>query len=296
MKVTSTMNTKWLEDFIVLADCQKFTSAAHMRWSSQAAFSRRIQQLEEHLGQVLFNRGKSPIHLTSAGKKLYPIAIEMIEMSKRCKTDLETVEPLLAIASLNTLACSFLPHYLEKINTGLKNKLVISVDTSSKFTSSYQGSLLSERFDCLLLYRNENTATIYDALVYDVVDIAQDKLIWVCTSDLKLDIKNRKDIPHLAYAKHAQLRELSQTMLRDITRKHSLKVNFKANISESIKAMAISGHGVACLPLSCIKEEVASEKLVQIWPKSEQILNIVMIKLKRNNTDNINILLGDFNN
>lgn len=286
------MNTKWLEDFIILADCQKFTLAAHIRSSSQAAFSRRIQQLEEHLGQVLFNREKTPICLTPAGKKLYPIAIEMIEMSKRCRTDIRMAEPLLSIASLNTLACGFLPHYLEQINKKIKNKLTVCVDTSSKFTSSYQASLLSEKFDVLLFYRNENTATIFDEHTYDVVTLAQDKLIWVCTPDFRSNLNLHEEIQHLAYTEGSQLFKLSQKMRNYISAKHFLTVHFKANISESIKAMAIYGHGVACLPLSCIQEEITSKKLVQIWPESEQNLDIILIKLKKNIKNNITTLFN----
>jgi len=285
------MNTKWLEDFIILADCKKFTSAAQMRASSQAAFSRRIQQLEELLGQVLFNREKTPISLTPAGKKLYPIAIEMVEMSERCKNELETAEPLLSIASLNTLACGFLPSYLDKVNSMLEDKLAVSVDTSGKFSSSYQASLLSERFDCLLLYRSEEMNSMFDESTCDVISLAQDKLIWVCAPVFMAQLENSERIPYLAYAKRAQLSDFSHKMCRYIAERYSLRTHFEANISESIKTMAIYGHGVACLPLSCIREELASQRLLHIWPESEKNLDIVMIKLKANKSKKMAALL-----
>ncbi len=61
------MDTRWLQDFLALAECGNFTQAAHRRAISQAAFSRRIQSLERWLGVTLVHRGTVPIHLTPDG-------------------------------------------------------------------------------------------------------------------------------------------------------------------------------------------------------------------------------------
>lgn len=79
------MNIRWLKDFITLADCQKFSLAAQINASSQAAFSRRIQQLEQHLNVELFDRSQTPVKLTPEGKRLYPVASEMVQMADRCE-------------------------------------------------------------------------------------------------------------------------------------------------------------------------------------------------------------------
>lgn len=61
------MNTKWMEDFLCLADTRSFSRSARVRHASQPAFSRRIQSLERWLGTTLVDRSSTPLALTSAG-------------------------------------------------------------------------------------------------------------------------------------------------------------------------------------------------------------------------------------
>lgn len=61
------MDTRWLQDFLALAEARNFTRAAQLRNTSQAAFSRRIQSLEAWAGAALIDRGTFPVVLTAAG-------------------------------------------------------------------------------------------------------------------------------------------------------------------------------------------------------------------------------------
>ena len=61
------MNTKWMEDFLCLADTLSFSRSTSVRHASQPAFSRRIQSLENWLGTTLVDRSTIPLALTSAG-------------------------------------------------------------------------------------------------------------------------------------------------------------------------------------------------------------------------------------
>ena len=63
------METRWLQDFLTLAECGSFTRAAVVRHASQAAFSRRIQSLERWLGVMLFDRSAFPARLTAEGAR-----------------------------------------------------------------------------------------------------------------------------------------------------------------------------------------------------------------------------------
>jgi LysR family transcriptional regulator, hypochlorite-specific transcription factor HypT len=64
----NSMDTRWLQDFLALADTRNFTRAAQRRNTSQAAFSRRIQSLEAWAGAALIDRGVFPVVLTVAGE------------------------------------------------------------------------------------------------------------------------------------------------------------------------------------------------------------------------------------
>ncbi len=63
------MDIGWLQDFLTLAETGNFTRAASKRNVSQAAFSRRIQGLENWLGVTLVDRSTYPARLTPEGER-----------------------------------------------------------------------------------------------------------------------------------------------------------------------------------------------------------------------------------
>jgi DNA-binding transcriptional LysR family regulator len=73
------METKWLEDFVSLAETRSFSRSAQLRHVTQPAFSRRIQSLEAWAGVVLIDRSAYPTSLTAAGETLYTLALELLQ-------------------------------------------------------------------------------------------------------------------------------------------------------------------------------------------------------------------------
>src|SRR5580698_8359963 len=73
------MELAWIEDFLALHRTQNFTEAAAQRNTTQPAFSRRIQQLEEWLGTSLFDRATRPVQLTPGGEEFLRRAQRMRE-------------------------------------------------------------------------------------------------------------------------------------------------------------------------------------------------------------------------
>ena len=73
------METKWLEDFVSLAETRSFSRSAQLRHVTQPAFSRRIQALEAWAGIDLVDRSSYPTRLTPAGETLHAQALEMLD-------------------------------------------------------------------------------------------------------------------------------------------------------------------------------------------------------------------------
>jgi hypothetical protein len=80
------METKWLEDFVSLAETRSFSRSAQLRHVTQPAFSRRIQSLEAWAGVDLVDRSTYPTRLTPAGTTLYGQALEVLQALQSART------------------------------------------------------------------------------------------------------------------------------------------------------------------------------------------------------------------
>lgn len=84
------MDTRWLQDFLVLAEVKSFTKAADIRNLSQAAFSRRIQAIEQWLGTQLIDRNAFPTALTAAGERFRETATDVVNRLAASRSQLRS--------------------------------------------------------------------------------------------------------------------------------------------------------------------------------------------------------------
>jgi DNA-binding transcriptional LysR family regulator len=74
------IDTRALELFVAVATCLSFRQAAEGLHMTQPPLSRAIRQLEERLGQRLFERDTQRVSLTAAGKALLPRAQKILAL------------------------------------------------------------------------------------------------------------------------------------------------------------------------------------------------------------------------
>ena len=78
------LETKWLEDFVALANTRSFSASARQRHVTQPAFSRRIRALEQAVGVTLVDRSTTPINLTPEGQLFLVTARNLVEQLNEC--------------------------------------------------------------------------------------------------------------------------------------------------------------------------------------------------------------------
>ncbi|HUI22556.1 MAG TPA: LysR family transcriptional regulator [Methylocella sp.] len=121
------MELQWIDDFIALCNTRNFTRAAEARCTTQSAYSRRVQRLEEWLGAQLFYRESRPVRLTPAGEQFltraHRLREDIFDARRAVLTASSHFKKSLRIYTTNTLASTFLSPWL--VESKLENYSLI---------------------------------------------------------------------------------------------------------------------------------------------------------------------------
>ena len=111
------MNFRQLGYFIAVAEELHFGRAAERLDMAQPPLSRQIKQLEEDLGVILFNRGRSAITLTQAGERLLvrgkSILAQLDDMQLEVRRLGQGAEGRLRIGFVGSAAFGILPNIIK---------------------------------------------------------------------------------------------------------------------------------------------------------------------------------------
>ena len=125
------MDTKWLEDFISLAETRSFSRSAQLRHVTQPAFSRRIQALEAWAGLDLVDRSSYPTRLTPAGETFHAQALEILGNLQATRNMMRghqgAGQDMIEFAVPHSLAFTFFPHWVMDLRErfgAVKSRLV----------------------------------------------------------------------------------------------------------------------------------------------------------------------------
>ncbi|MDO8904109.1 LysR substrate-binding domain-containing protein [Hydrogenophaga sp.] len=275
------METKWLEDFVSLAETRSFSRSALLRHVTQPAFSRRIQSLEAWAGTDLVDRSSYPTRLTPAGQTLYDQALEMLQALQSTRAMLRAhtaaAQDVIEFAVPHTLAFTFFPSWLSglrEISGPIKSRL-IALNVHDAVMRLVEGSC-----DLLIAYHHAAQPIQLDAERYEMMPLGRELLApYVRPDELGAPLyalpgTASQPVPYLAYAPGAYLgRAVDQLVKQGGTPVHLDRI-YETDMAEGLKAMALEGHGIAFLPASAVRKEVRAKKLVSAGGGLEAELDI----------------------
>lgn len=88
------MEIRQLKYFLMVTETLNFSTASRRLFISQSNLSQQISQLEQEVGQPLFERNSHEVHLTEAGREFAPVARKAIDSVTECMehmTDLQSL-------------------------------------------------------------------------------------------------------------------------------------------------------------------------------------------------------------
>ncbi len=277
------METKWLEDFVSLAETHSFSRSAQLRHVTQPAFSRRIQSLEAWAGTDLVDRSSYPTRPTPAGETLYDQSMEILQTLQSTRAMLRShasaAQDVIEFAVPHTLAFTFFPAWV----SGLREKFgpfksrLIALNVHDAVLRMVEGSC-----DLLIAYHHGSLPFQLAPQRYEMVSLGQE----VMAPYVKPDASGRplftlpgragNLLPYLGYAPGAYLGQMVDLILKQSATPIHFDRVYETDMAEGLKAMALEGHGIAFLPFSAVKKELRAKRLVSAVPADMAPLQITM--------------------
>jgi LysR family transcriptional regulator, hypochlorite-specific transcription factor HypT len=266
----SDMETKWLEDFISLAETHSFSRSAALRHVTQPAFSRRIQSLEAWLGADLIDRTSYPTRLTAAGEVFYEQAMEMLGQINNARALMRgkrpTAQTTIDFAVPHTLSLTYMPKWMTELESdfGTLHTRLIALNVHDAVMTMVEGGC-----DLLLCYHHPRQPVQLDASRYDLLTLGSEALRAYARSnkagipELLLPGSAKAPLPFLSYTSNAYLGRMVELILSDAKRPLHLEKRYETDMAEGLKMMALEGHGIVFLPESAVTREVKQKQLAR---------------------------------
>jgi DNA-binding transcriptional LysR family regulator len=295
---SAAVDTKWLEDFVSLAETRSFSRSAQLRHVTQPAFSRRIQALEAWAGIDLVDRSSYPTRLTPAGETFHGQALEVLDALQATRNLMRSHQvagqDMIEFAVPHTLAFTFFPHWLMALKSNqrpafgsLKTRLTASNVHDAVLRLTEGGC------DLLIAYHHPAQPLQLSADRYEMLSLGSETLAPYAKADadgrplFSLPGDTRSRVPFLGYASGAYMGRLVEVILKQAGTALHLDPIYETDMAEGLKAMALEGHGLAFLPYSSVRKELKARKLVSAAVAADSSLELTMeIRMYRERPEN----------
>ncbi|MBI5716072.1 MAG: LysR family transcriptional regulator [Burkholderiales bacterium] len=287
------METKWLEDFVSLAETRSFSRSAQLRHVTQPAFSRRIQALEAWTGIDLVDRSSYPTRLTPAGETLHAQALEILEALNATRNMMRGFQAAgqdtIEFAVPHTLAFTFFPHWLMGLRQQFKGAGAFKTRLTALNVHDAVLRLTEGGCDLLIAYHHDALPLQLASERYEMLSLGTETLapyskpreaanggplegakagdepepLFRLPPPRSGSAGSAVNVPFLAYAPGAYMARVVEMILQRADVPLPLDAVYETDMAEGLKAMALEGHGLAFLPESSVRQELCARRLVR---------------------------------
>ena len=260
------MNLTWLEDFLALAASGNFSRAAQDRASSQPAFSRRIRALEDWIGVALFDRSSQPATLTDAGEWFRGVAEELLARVARLPGEARRIQDAdaltLRIASTHALSFTFLPPWLRRLESAAP---LGQVQLMSDVLARCEALMLQGKVQFVLSHAHAKAPGALDTEPYRSARVGADSLVPVSQPDAAGHPRHALFAGGgalLSYTGESGLGRILDAVLGRRLARVVPRTAFSAHAASVLRTMALDGRGLAWLPETLVRDDLAQGRLV----------------------------------
>ena len=260
------MDTRLLEDVLLLLEERNFSAAAARRNMTQPAFSRRIRIFEQWIGRELLIRRPNRVEFSPTLEESEPQIRAMLSHLQQLRSQLrnpETNSEPLVIVTQHSLSVSVVPEILQKTKHN-NAKLRTRLRTQNRDIA--MSMFLRHEVDLLISYevRNLPDAPFDDSVARYVW--RRDALIPVVGGEMKYRLDADNTLPKnsnvIAYPAESQFGQIIEGYQQSRPLSLNGPTTVESAFSVGVARLVLVGAGAAWVPHSLIHEEVISGNAV----------------------------------
>lgn len=263
------MRLEWLEDILAIAQTGSFSGAAERRNLTQSAFSRRIQQIEDHVGVELFDRSRKPVQLHSTtqaqGAQIELISAALRQLVVDLRRGDRVASNRIVIASQHSLTTSFAPKVVQGI---LDRGEDIYVRLRSANLDECYSLLLSRQADVAILYAKSDEDDQVAGEFLDAIAIGPDHLIPVISTEHSSAYVTRDhngEVPYVAYPTDVFFGTImTERILPLLQLIRVARPKAETALTNAALEIAATGIAVAWVPESLARRDLLSGRLCDL--------------------------------
>ena len=257
------MDIKQIRTFVAVARLNSFTKAAEQLGYVQSSITSQIQLLEKELGVRLFERLGKKISLTFAGEDFLLHSRQMINLLEKAKDSVSASDipkGTLVIGAHESICAIKLPEILKEYKRRYPTvELIIKMGSWCHF-----GSLLRENeIDVAILIDHKISIPEFVVQLQKsepfVLLVSPNHPLAVKEKVYSFDVAN---YPLLMTGEGCSWRALFQKTMEDSDR--AFKLMLDGGSVQTLKQFAVSGFGVALLPLFAVDDELQNNQLKKL--------------------------------
>ncbi|OXL86993.1 transcriptional regulator [Paenibacillus sp. SSG-1] len=263
------MDLKHLHTFRTVADTHGFTKAAEILSYAQSSVTAQIQALEEEVGSKLFDRLGKKVQLTTAGERLLPYAIKLLELHDRALAEMSAGGSLpsgtLNIGAPESLAAFRLPDIIKEYTELYPDVKIILRPAGCK---ELKKLALSGDMDLVFVLEPEadDPHLQSETLIHEPMALIAPPA-HPLTLLPQVDTLDLKDVSFIHTESDCSYRLLLEQHLNSHAIYSSSDLEFWS--IETIKHCVMSGLGISLLPAIAVKDELSSGRLIRLpWDDS----------------------------
>lgn len=251
-----------MKTFVQIVDAGSISAAAERLYIAKSAVSRRLKELEDHLGIQLFRRTTRSMNLTDSGEAFYQQSVRILD-------DLQEAENAITQAHV-TLKGSIrvaVPYAFGTMHLSPAINEFLAIHPGIEFDLDFndrQVDIVQDGFDLAIRIADlENSSLIARKLapISTVVCAAPDYLKKHGTPAHPEELANHKC---LVYNLRHSYKSWDFTDENQGTISVTIEPAFKSSAAESLRDAAMAGFGIAYLPTFAVYQRIEQGQLIPV--------------------------------